>query len=281
MDKIALITDSSSDLSSDMIKENNVNVIPLRICYSYGDFRDGVDITASEVYDNFHKEIPTTSMPSPGDFIAAIEKVKAEGYTHCLVVAISAGLSGTYSMMKTVSDEIQGINIHVLDSLLLSKALGMVTLEAARLINLGSSFTEIISKLEVFKSKTKVFFTVSSLEYLQKGGRIGKVAATIGSVLNLKPVISIGEDGKYYTYTKARGKKNALEKMLEPLKSFVKSTKANVSILEAMAEDDAKYLYEKIKELSNIDSICITKITPSLAIHTGPGSIGIVFSPAN
>lgn len=281
MDKIALITDSSCDLSKDLIKENNINVIPLRICYSYGDFRDGVDITASEVYDNFYKEIPSTSMPSPGDFIAAIDKVKSEGYTHCLVVAISAGLSGTYSMMKTISDEIEGIKIHVLDSMLLSRALGMVTLEAARLINSGLSFNEIINKLEMFKSRTKVFFTVDTLEYLQKGGRIGKVAATIGSVLNLKPVISIGVDGKYYTHSKARGKKNALEKMLEPLKAFVKNTKANVSILEGMAEDDANYLYNKIKEISNVNDICITKITPSLVVHTGPGSIGIVFSPAN
>lgn len=279
MDKIALITDSSCDLSKDMIEENNINIVPLRIHYSYGDFRDGVDITSQEIYDNFHKEIPKTSMPSPGDFIATIDKIKSQGYTHCLVVAISEGLSGTYSMMKTVSDEIKDIKIHVIDSMLLSKGLGMVTLEAARLIKLGESFDKIVSEVNDFKKKTKVYFTVENLEYLRKGGRIGKVAATIGSVLNLKPIISIGDDGKYYTHSKARGRKNSLEKMLEPLKKFAETTKTNVSILEAMAEEDAKFLYEKIKNINNISSVCITKITPSLAIHTGPGSIGIAFSP--
>lgn len=280
MDKIALITDSSCDLSKDLIIENNINIIPLRICYSYGEFRDGFDITADEVYNNFHKEIPTTSMPSPGDFIETINKVKSEGYTHCIVVSISEGLSGTYSMLKSISSEIEDIKIHIIDSKLLSKALGVVTLEAARLIKMGHSFESIIEKLDEFKSQTKVFFTVGTLEYLKKGGRIGKVAATLGEVLNLKPIITIGEDGKYYTYSKARGTKNALEKLIVPLEDFCKTTKANVSILEAMAENESKFLYNKIKNLPNINSICITKITPSLAIHTGPGSVGVVFSPA-
>ncbi|KMT23102.1 DegV family protein [Clostridium cylindrosporum] len=281
MDKIALVTDSSCDLTKEIIQQNNINVLPLRISYSHGEFKDGVDISADEVYANFKKEIPTTSMPSPGDFLATIKKIKSEGYTHCLVVSISSGLSGTYSMMNTVANEIDGIKIHIVDSKLLSRGLGMVTLEAARLIKLGLDFDIIVSKLDSFKKNTKVYFTVDTFEYLQKGGRIGKVAATIGTLLNVKPIISIDEEGKYFTYSKARGKKNALDKMLEPLKKFILTTKANVSILQGMAEDDAQFLYDKIKEFNNIGEICITQITPSLVVHTGPGSVGIVFSPSN
>ncbi|MEG2893632.1 MAG: DegV family protein, partial [Clostridium sp.] len=277
---IALVTDSSCDLSNELVIDKDINIVPLRICYSHGDYKDGVDITSQEIYDNFSKEIPSTSMPSPGDFLATIEKIKEKGYTHCIVVAISNGLSGTYSMMKSLSDEIEGINIHVLDSKLLSNGLGMVTLEAARLIKLGDSFDTIINKLDSFKEKTKIFFTVETLEYLQKGGRIGRVAATLGTVLNLKPIISIAEDGKYYTHAKARGKKNALDKMIEPLLKFLETNKANVCILDGMAENDVKYLYDKVKDNKNVNSLVVTQITPSLVVHTGPGSIGICYSPS-
>ncbi|MEG2537984.1 MAG: DegV family protein [Clostridium sp.] len=279
MEKIALVTDSSCDLSNELIIENNINIVPLRICYSHGDYKDGIDITSKEIYDNFSKEIPSTSMPSPGDFLATIEKIKENGYTHCLVVAISNGLSGTFSMMKSLSEEIEGIKIHILDSKLLSKGLGMVTLEAARLIRLGNSFDTIIEKLNDYKEKTKLFFTVDTLEYLQKGGRIGRVSATLGTVLNLKPIISIAEDGKYYTHTKARGRKNSLDKMIEPLMKFLDTSKADVSILDGMATEDAQYLYNKVKEHPNVNSIMITQITPSLVVHTGPGSIGVAYAP--
>lgn len=126
MPKIALITDSSCDLSPDKIKENNIEIVPLRVIYQEREYRDGVDITPEKIYSRLDEEIPKTSMPSPGDFLEKFQKLKEDGYTHCIVITISSGLSGTYGMVKQISKEISGMVIDIIDSKCLSLPLGFL-----------------------------------------------------------------------------------------------------------------------------------------------------------
>ena len=279
MVKIALVTDSSCDLDPKIIKEHNIEVIPLRIIYNDREYKDGVDITAQQVYNRLNDEIPTTSMPAPKDVLNKFIELKQNGYTHIIAITLSSGLSGTYNMFKLVSKEIPDIVIDVIDSKTLSMVLGFIVMEAARLIKNNTPYKEVIDKINVIKSKAKGFFVLDTMEYLRKGGRIGLVAATIGSILNIKPIISVNEEGKYYTFAKVRGKCQAVTKMLEPLISQLENTKMNVAALQGMAEAEVTTLFNKIHTFKNINMLCISSISPALVVHTGPGLLGLAYCP--
>lgn len=281
MKKIALVTDSSCDLDPMMIKEHNIEVIPLRIIYSDKEYRDGVDITAEEVYSRFHSEIPKTSMPTPGDVITKFNELKANGYTHILAITISSGLSGTYEMFKLAAKEITDIKIDIIDSKTLSMVLGFIVMEAAKLIKDNIPYEEIIDRVNIIKTKAKGFFVLDTLEYLRKGGRIGLVASTLGSLLNIKPIISVNDEGKYFTFAKVRGKYQAATKMVETLLQQLENTKTNVAVLQGMAHDEANTLFEKINNFkhSNIKILCTSAISPALVVHTGPGLLGLAYCP--
>lgn len=279
MIKIALVTDSSCDLDPKIIKEHNIEVIPLRVIYKDREYRDGVDITAQEVYDRFHEEIPTTSMPAPNDVLSKFIELKENGYTHIIAITLSSGLSGTYDMFKLISQEVSDVVIDVIDSKTLSMVLGFIVMEAAKLIKNNTPYKEVIDKVNVIKLKAKGFFVLDTMEYLRKGGRIGLVAATLGSILNIKPIISVNEEGKYYTFAKVRGKCQAATKMLEPLLNQLENTKMNVAALQGMAEAEVNTLFDKIHSFKNINTLCISSISPALVVHTGPGLLGLAYCP--
>ncbi|GGE26145.1 hypothetical protein GCM10011571_30360 [Marinithermofilum abyssi] len=134
MNKIALVTDSSCDLPVDMLKKFDIEVIPLRLIYKEGEYRDGVDITPQQVYDRLEEEVPTTSMPSPEDIHAAFQRLEEQGYTHCIVLALSSGLNGTFNTFKVISQDFEKMKIDVIDSKGLSWVLGFLVIEAAQLI---------------------------------------------------------------------------------------------------------------------------------------------------
>lgn len=278
MNKIALITDSSCDLPKSIVEENNIHIVPLRIKFSDREYSDG-EISLDEIYNKIEDEIPTTSMPSPSDLLSKLEIIKNMGYTHCIAITISSGLSGTYNMFKLMSNEISDLKINVIDSRILSMPLGFLVMKAAEMIKANTPYDQIIDSLEQLKQKAKGFFIVDTLEYLKKGGRIGRVAATLGTLLNIKPIISVDENGKYYPFSKARGKAQAIDKLIEPLILQLEHTKLKVSVLDGKAHEEAKILYDKIKSFKNITSLYMTNISPSLVVHTGPGLLGIAFCP--
>jgi DegV family protein with EDD domain len=280
MERIALVTDSSCDLSDELINENSIEIIPLRIIYNNKEYRDRIDITPQEVYDKLNEEVPKTSMPSPQDVLDKFNELKDKGFTKCIAITISSGLSGTYDMFKLISEEVTGLKIEIIDSKILSMGLGLIVLEAAKMIKNNMPFEEIADKVRILTTKVKGFFMVDTLEYLRKGGRISGFAAILGTMLNIKPIISVGEDGKYYPYGKARGKKQAVDKMLEPLSEQLNLTKLNVSVLQGMALDEANHMSEIIRNFKNIGKLYISQISPALVVHTGPGLLGIVFCPA-
>ncbi|WDC84111.1 DegV family protein [Caloramator sp. mosi_1] len=279
MEKIALITDSSCDLPKEIIIKNNIEVIPLNVIYSNREYKDGVDITPEEVAKNLEVEIPKTSMPSPSDVLNKIEYLKSEGYTHCIIITLSSGLSGTYNMIKMITSEISDMVIEVFDSKILSLGLGFVVLQTAKMIQQKLSFNEITNKLSSIREQVKGFFIVDTLEYLKKGGRIGRVTAALGSLLSIKPIISVDENGKYFTFNKARGKNQALDRMLDELKAVINNGKYLVGIPHGCVKEEALKYAEKIKALGNIEDIIIGQISPALLVHSGPGLIGLVFMP--
>ena len=275
MQKIALITDSACDLDLNTLKENNINLLPLRIIYSNGDYRDRLDISPQEVYDNLEKEVPKTSLPSAQETEETLNKLEEEGYTHVICISISSGLSGSFNAIRLALEDHPKLTSFVYDSKILAYPQGEIVLEVAKLIKEGKSFEEIVKEIPEIRKRVIGYFTINTLEYLKKGGRIGRLAGTDGELLNLKPIITTDEDGVYYNVAKVRGRKQSLSKMTELLKEYLAKGKCEVAVLHAGCEDEAIKYMNSLKDLTNVVSIKIAEISPALGIHGGPGLIGL------
>lgn len=274
MQKIALITDSACDLDLNTLKENNINLLPLRIIYSNGDYRDRIDISPQEVYDKLEKEVPKTSLPSAQETEDILNKLEQEGYTHVICISISSGLSGSFNALRLALEDHPKLTSFVYDSKILAYPQGEIVLEVAKLIKEGKSYEEIIKEIPEIRKRVIGYFTINTLEYLKKGGRIGRLAGTVGELLNLKPIITTDEDGVYYNVAKVRGRKQSLSKMTELLKGYLAKGKCEVAVLHAGCEDEAIKYMNSLKDLTNVVSIKIAEISPALGIHGGPGLIG-------
>ena len=276
MEKIALITDSASDINSELIKKYNIHVLPFKIIFSDKEYKDGVDITPSMLYEKLPTEIPTTSLPSISEFTELLEKLKSDGYTHAIIITISNCFSGTFNAARLASESVSDITTFVFDSLTLTMSEGAMVLETATLIEEGKSFNEITNELPTIRKKIDVFFTLDTLTYLKKGGRIGKVAGTIAEALNIKPIITIKDDG-FHTYSKVRGTKQSISKLSNILNDYLAKGKCKVWIMNGDAPDKADLLYNAIKNSNNLVECTLGgMIGPALGVNTGPGLVGFI-----
>ena len=279
-EKIAIVTDSTSDLKREDLDKYGIRALPLKVIYKDRQYHDRVDITPSEVYESMKEEIPTTSMPSPQEIEDLYTELKNEGYTHIISIHISSGLSATYSNCKMVADQMEDIEVEVVDSKMLSMGLGRLVLHAKDLVAADKfTFNEIVKKVEAKREKIEIFFVVETLKYLKKGGRIGKVSGTIGELLNVKPIISIDDDGEYYTFTKVRGRKKSLDKMYSILKDRLKDGKKYcLDIMNAAAPDEAQDLLNNFKDVPSIKEVFLGEISPVMVVHAGPGLLGLAIT---
>jgi DegV family protein with EDD domain len=278
MAKIAIVSDSTSDLTIETINRYNIRILPLRVIYTDREYKDRVDITPEEIYSRFKEEIPSTSLPSPQDTVDLFNQLKQEGYTHVIVVTISSGISGTMNMIRNIADSYEGLIFEIIDSKSLTMGAGFAIIEGAKELEKASDFEKTVERIKAVLKKTEVYYVVQTLEYLKKGGRIGKVEGTIGELLNIKPIISINEDGVYYSYKKVRGRNRSIEELLDIIKEKAKEKLVNVAIAHGDAFLESQDLLKKVKELGNINETVFTQISPVLVVHTGPGLIGIVIS---
>lgn len=278
MEKIALITDSASDINKETVLKYNVKVLPFKIIYRDREFSDGIDITSKEVYETLETNTPTTSLPSMAEIESVFETLKAEGYTHAIVVTISSKLSGFNNAIKLLSEEYPEIKTYVHDSKSISKGEQILIEEAAKMIEAGKSFDEVVAELPNINKRIKIFFVIGTLEYLIRGGRIGKVAGTIAQVLHLKPIISVDEEGEYYTYGKVRGRKQSLHKIIDIGQAILNDKKCDVYLMHGEAEEETLALTEKLKTHENAESVNFGGyLSPVSGVHSGPGFIGVLF----
>ncbi|WP_373898085.1 DegV family protein [Haloimpatiens sp. FM7315] len=276
MEKIALIADSTCDLDKKYIDNYDVKILHLKIIYKDKEFIDRVNITPQEVYDNLKVEVPHTSLPSISEMHNLFNELEKEGYTHAIIIPISSGLSGTYNTLKLAASDHTNMDITVFDSKSLTLGAGAQIIRCGEMIKEGKSYNEIISSLPKIRDNIKVYYMVDTLEYLIKGGRIGKVSGTLGQLLNIKPIISINEDGIYYTHCKVRGKKQAKNKLMEIVENELANSKGKVWVMHGGALKEGTEFYENLKSNENITQIDIGDISPVAGVHTGPGLLGVV-----
>ncbi len=275
IEKIALLTDSACDLPRELIERFRIKVLPLSVIYPEKIYQDRVTIQPQEVYDRMPDEIPTTSMPTPHEITNVLDEIRSEGFTHVLAVHLSSGLSGTYEAVRMVAQEFEDLVINVFDTRTLSIATGWMVLEAARDIASGLSFQKIIDNLHQIQPRVKVYYVLETLEYLRRGGRIGAVAAMLGQFLHLKPIISVNQEGKYFTYAKARGRQKSIEKLAEIVEKAVQSGPIKLAVMHGGAREEFQGLLDRLQKLPNIKELIASDISPALGVHTGPGLLGV------
>lgn len=282
MEKIAVITDSTSDISSELIDKYNIKLLPFKIIYPDKEYKDRLEISADEVYRNFKNCVPKSSIPSLDDMSKAFEEIVQQGYTHVIGVTLSSGLSSIANALEMTSNNYPEIKTHVFDSKSISLGEGYMVEKCCQLIAEGKSFDEIVETLPKIRAGFKVFFIVGTLEYLIKGGRIGRVAGTVGELLNIKPIITINDEGVYCQYAKARGRKQSLNKMLDIAKELLEESPKKIYVMSGYAEEDCLWLRDKLKEFPNATSVEYGgNISPVAGVHSGPGLVGVIFIDEN
>lgn len=277
-EKIAILVDSGSDVPKELVEKYNMYVAPLNIIYEDEVYVDGVDIQSQEVYDRLEEEIPSTSLPSGKTIEHILEEIVKDGYEKVLAVTISGGLSGTHNIIRMIAEDHKELDIFALDTKNISIASGFNAIQAAEYINAGMDWETLKKTMTENIVNSKVFFTVDTLKYLQKGGRIGLVASILGNKINLKPIISCNDDGIYYTEAKILGEKRATNKALSLAVDFIADSRDyNIGVVHAAVPEEARKVRDRLVEkLPNAKIIVEGEISAALGVHTGPGAIGIV-----
>ena len=275
MTKIALITDSTCGLPKEYVERFNVKIVSLKILYKTKEYIDGITITPEEVYSKLPDELPTTSMPSVDDVSTLYDELVKDGYTHAIVLPVSSGLSGTINSFRLASENYKSINTFIFDTKILSMAVGLIVIEVGKMIEANKSFEYICDKIPKIRENMWMYFTVDTLEYLIKGGRIGKVSGGIGEMFNLKPIITMDEDGAYKTYTKVRGSKQAFNKLTSLATDILNKGKSKVIIMTGTMHEEAERLKEILQEHKNTTFMYKGTITPAVGIHSGPRLLAV------
>jgi DegV family protein with EDD domain len=276
IEKIAILTDSGSDVPIEIVKEMGIFVLPLQVNYKNHSYSDGVDIDAQTVYENLTTEVPTTSLPTGQVIADTLKNIEQSGYTHILAVVLSSGLSGTYNIVRLMAEE-SHLTTEVIDTKNIGIGSGLSVIKAAQWAKEGISFNELIDKVQKVVIQTKVYFVLNTLEYLQKGGRIGKVSAFLGQTLKLKPVITCDEEGIYTTIAKVRGRKSSLTRIKKIACDYAQNGKiVNIAFVHGNAFEEITRIKEDVlPKIENVKNVYVGPVSPALGVHTGPGLIGI------
>ncbi len=272
---VRVVTDSTSDLPRDLAQGLDITVVPLNVHFGAQVYRDGVDMLPDEFYRRLMQsaEPPKTSAPSIGEFMEVYERLSkdAEGI---LSVHISSRVSGTMNAAGRAREQVSvGCPIEVLDTYQASMGVGLVALVAARLAKQGASFQEVVSAARQAASRCRCFALLDTLEYLQKGGRIGKAQAMVGSLLKVKPMVIV-RDGEVHPLDRPRTRPKGLARLKEVARSF--APVEEMAVLYSTTPEDARQVARDLADLlPQGKTPYLARFGPVLGTYVGPGALGI------
>ena len=273
---IKIVTDSGADIPSELIKSLGIVVVPLTLSFGDKSYLDGVDLSSDEFYDKLINEgiMPTTSQPSVGEFIEVYKKLKKSS-NQILSIHISASLSGTFnSATQAAAEENLGDSIKIVDSKQASIALGFCVIAAAEAVKNGASLEEAAAVAESTSDRTNTFILFDTLKYLEKGGRIGRASALLGSVLQLKPILTL-DNGEIATKAKIR----TLKKGIQTLQALTEECGdlERAAVLYTTDSTEASNLADRIgSKFTTGSKPLVVRLSPAVGTHGGPGVIGVV-----
>lgn len=276
--KLAIVIDSTCDLDAKELERLRVERVPLYVNFQGKIHRDWLDITPADIIAGVAQgaDLPTTSQPSPQDFADVYAKAAKAGADQVLTICITSELSGTYQS-ATIAAEGAGVPVAVFDSRAASLGHGEMARAAAAMRDRGASLEEILKALAVIRDTNFVLFTVGTMEYLQKGGRIGRASALLGSLLNIKPILTL-EDGKIAPLSRARGVKKAQQEMVDRFKAYVEAAKGPVTanLIHIQDQAAAEGLNQALKAAGIQFTLAgVHEIGAVIGSHVGPNTFGI------
>lgn len=286
MGNVKIVTDSTADIPSSLVKELNITIVPLKVVFGEREtYEDGVNINAKQFYQKLATTnvIPTTSQPTPHQFEEVYKAISVkEPDAKVISIHLSSKLSGTYQSAYIACDMVKDqIEVTIIDSKKASYAVGIIVVEIAKLAHSGASYEDCMERIEQLLKDTKIYFVVDTLDYLQKNGRIGKASAVVGSLLKIKPILSLNEDGEVFPFDKVRGLKKALGKIYKILEQEFGDKLIHVAVLHSNTHEFANQVSLEMESRFKIESKIITDIGPVIGAHVGPGTIGITATLAN
>lgn len=276
----AVVTDSTACIPDEALNGLDIPVIPLWLIWEDERYRDGVDITPEAFYQRLQERdtIPTTSQPSVGEFVDFYQRVAEENQTDTIVGAfISSKISGTVASAQAAAAQVPELDVTVIDSFSTSMGLGFMALAAAREAEAGASAEDLVAVANEVRQRLTVLFTVDTLEYLHKGGRIGGAKRFLGTMLNIKPLLHLNE-GCVEPMCQIRTKQRALTEMLDRAQERLDGeTMAEVAIIDVDCRQESDMVAEEVRRRFQVSTVYRAPVSPVIGTHAGPGTVGISF----
>ena len=279
--RVAIVTDSTADLPEELRAPLGITMVPLNVHIGGVSFRDQVELSTDEFMRRLADtaDLPSTSQPSSGAFEEVFRGL-ARDHDEIVCVLISSRLSGTVQSAQIAADAVSDtINVEVVDSLTASLGCGFQVLQAHRLAEQGLDAADIATRLRGQTANYHIVFFVETLDHLRRGGRIGKAASLVGSMLKLKPLLRVDE-GQVVPFERTRTRKRAIEALVEFAENLPEIER--IAVLHNTTPDDAEHVYQRVRGLARTESeVPIAKFGPVLGTHVGPGTLGLAIEVAS
>lgn len=276
---IRLVTDSTTQLPAGAAEKYNIVIIPQIVIFGGTEYRDGVNISAEEFYRRLEETdtLPTTTQPSPGDFQRVYERLAAEG-ADIISIHLPETLSGTMNSARQAAAMVEGVRITPVATPWIASAQGFIVLEAARAIEAGASYDEVLELIDRLIPRQNLIFALDTLEYLHKGGRIGGAQALLGSLLRVKPILYL-KDGRVEPLDRVRTWSRVPERLLALMADMLGpgDDPVHVGVVHSRNVEDATRLEEEIHRRFEVAELFTSEIGPVVGTHTGPGALGMAF----
>ena len=271
---VKIITDSTSDIPVSGVSDLDIEVVPLNIHIGQDDFKHGVDIGTDEFYTKLltGSQLPKTSQPSPGEFLDVYNKFLDKSDA-IVSIHVTSKLSGTYNSAIQAKSELNTTKpIEIVDSATVSMALGLIVIRAAKLAKEGGTLEQVVKEIDECSRKSEVLVVLDTLEYLAKGGRIGKASALIGSILSVKPILTVA-DGVVDTFGKARTFTKAMNSLEEAIKGFTPVT--DMSVFYSTDKNISDDMIGRLSGIVEADRLVVSRIGPTVGTYAGPKAIAV------
>lgn len=279
--KIRVTTDSTADLPVSMAEDFRISVVPYITTFDGVSYREGIDISTTEFYQLLIKGEgnPTTSQPAPKDYEETFRAIlKEDPENHVLHLTFPEVLSGGYKSACMAQEIFGKDRVTVIDSKTASLAIGFMAIKAVKAAQKGMNLEEVIALLKEYRETLHIVFIVDTLEYLKRGGRLSTVQAAVGTMMNIKPILTISREGKVVVFDKARGKKQAIRKMLDVIGDYGADFDAQqMAIMHTANEGEAQELKMHLQEQFGTKNFVINQLGAVIGAHVGPGVIGVIF----
>ncbi len=275
---IRIITDSICDVPEEFVSRYGIRVLPLTVHFGEASYKDGVDLTIEQFLEKLEQSqiMPTTSQVPPMEFLSAYKEELAKG-NEVISIHGSSKLSGTFNSAMMAKEQLGSEKIHVIDSEEISLGAGILVIKAARLAEEKLEAEAIIREIEASRARVRYYFVLDTLKYLHKGGRLSFSAAVVGSILNIKPILTVSE-GKLELLGKARGISKAITSILETVEEKGWSLNGKIIGVNHIADfEHRNLLEEEIKKRYNVSEVIRGAVGSVVATHAGPGAVAFCF----